>query len=162
MIRGPQLYPPSRRISVHTIRLLEESLGKDEKVASSFCADIRDQPPERGFHSVLTRLWEFLTVQLWGIATWGEPRMVWITDRRLLMGVGLEVQDIPFAALEEVVARKRWKEGGVGWGEVWLSFEGGKKVAMRVPNWDKEEEILQSHWQAWKERQAEALASRSP
>ncbi|MCS7223250.1 MAG: hypothetical protein NZ959_01635 [Armatimonadetes bacterium] len=161
MVQGPQLYPPATRITVHTLRLLKESLVGEEKVALAFCADVRDQPVQGGLKGYWVSLWEFLMVNLWGIATWGQPRMVWITDRRLLMGVGLDISEIPYAALEEVSVRRRWKELGLPYAEVWLTYEGGKKVALRIPNWERVEEALQGQWQGWKDRQAAAVTSRS-
>ncbi|MFA0765961.1 MAG: hypothetical protein BDTLLHRC_000914 [Candidatus Fervidibacter sp.] len=126
----PQLYPPERRITVHSLRLLHESLQHDEQPILQISADFRDDPPTSGLAAFWLWLLEMWLYRLWCVCTWGEPRMLLVTDRRLLTAVSLELTEIPFAAVEDITLRRTWDEFGVEVGEIVVTYEGGRRATL--------------------------------
>lgn len=153
MARGPQLYPPKRRITVHSLRLLDEALQEGEQPLLKISADFRDDPPISGLKAFWLWLMEKWLYWLWGVCSWGEPRMLLVTDRRLLTAVALELNEIPFAAVEDIQLRRRWDEVGVEVGEIIVTYEGGRRLHFRAARPDKVLEKLQQAWEGWKQRQ---------
>ncbi len=153
MAKGPQLYPPKRRITVHSLRLLDEALQEGERPLLKVSADFRDDPPMGGLGAFWLWLMEKWLYWLWGVCSWGEPRMFLVTDRRLLMAVALELTEIPFAAVEDIGLRRKWDEVGVEVGELLVTYEGGHRLHFRAARPDMVLETLQRAWEGWKQRQ---------
>lgn len=153
MARGPQLYPPKRRVTVHSLRLLDESLQPDERACLKISADFRDDPPMNGLGAAWLWLLEKWLYWIWGICTWGEPRMLLVTDRRLLTVVALEVNEIPFAAIEDIQLRRKWDEWGVEVGEIFVTYEGNRLLSFRAARPEIVFDNIQQAWENWKQKQ---------
>ncbi len=162
----PCLYPVKRRITVHSLRVMDEALQPGEQPIWRFCADCRDDPPQSGLKYWLMELLTFWLYWLWDVAAWGEPRMILLTDRRLLIAVALELQEIPFAAIEDIKFRptpffKRvtWEKAGVEVGEIVITYEGGRRFHMCVYRPKLVFERLQQALENWKQKQQAMLVS---
>lgn len=153
MVWRPQLFPVRRAITVHSLRLLKESLQGDEKPILKIVADFRDDPPEQGWRKWLLWFLELWLVRAWMVAAWGEPRMLLVTDRRLLISVALELTEIPFAAVESIELCRRWDEFGNEVGEIVVTYEGGRRLHFRASRPQMVFETLQQAWEEWKRRQ---------
>ncbi len=160
----PCLYPPKRHITVHSLRLLDESLEPDEQPVWRFCADCRDNPPLTGFKRWWMELLTYWLYWLWDVAAWGEPRMITLTDRRLLIAVGLDLQEIPFAAIESIdlrptpfFKRSTWDKAGVEVGEVVITYEGGQRLHLCVYRPQLVLERLREALENWKQKQQSLL-----
>ena len=156
----PQLYPPKRRITAHSLRVLREALHPGEQPLLQISADFRDDPPLNG----LARWWLWLLEKwlywLWGVCTWGEPRMLLVTDRRLLIAVALEQTEIPFAAVEDITLLRTWDEFGVEVGEIVVTYEGGRRLHFRAARPRTVVETLQRAWEQWKHDQQQSVVPR--
>ncbi|MER3501482.1 MAG: hypothetical protein IMHGJWDQ_000928 [Candidatus Fervidibacter sp.] len=168
MVWLPQLYPPKKRITVHSLRLMDESLQPGEQSLWRFCADCRDNPPLSGLKRWWMELLTFWLYWLWDVAAWGEPRMVLLTDRRLLLAVGLDLQEVPFAAIESIafrptpfLKRETWEKAGLEVGEIIITYEGGQRLHLCVYRPKMVMERLQQAWENWKQQQ-QALLIRQP
>ncbi len=158
----PQLYPPQRRITVHSLRLLHESLQPGEQPIFQISADFRDDPPLSGLAAFWLWLLEMWLYRLWCVCTWGEPRMLLVTDQRLLTAVSLELTEIPFAAVEDITLRRTWDEFGMEVGELVVTYEGGRRLHFRVCRPQMVSEKLQQAWERWKQQQQALVAGEPP
>lgn len=158
----PQLYPPQRRITVHSLRLLHESLQPGEQPLLQISADFRDDPPLSGLAAFWLWLLEMWLYRLWCVCTWGEPRMLLVTDRRLLTAVSLELTEIHFAAIEDVTLRRTWDEFGMEVGEFIVTYEGGRRLHFRACRPQMVLEKLQQAWEQWKRQQQAFVAGEPP
>lgn len=92
--------------------------------------------------------------------------MVLLTDRRLLIAVALELQEIPFAAIEDIRFRptpffkkETWEKAGLEVGEIIITYEGGRRFHMCVYRPKLVFERLQKAFEEWKQKQRAMVAS---
>jgi hypothetical protein len=92
--------------------------------------------------------------------------MILLTDRRLLIAVALELQEIPFAAIEDIkfrptpfLKRVTWEKAGVEVGEIVITYEGGRRFHMCVYRPKLVFERLQQALENWKQKQQAMLVS---
>lgn len=164
MVWLPCLYPLKRFITVHSLGVMDEALKPKEQPIWRFCADCRDDPPQRGLKYWLMELLTVWLYWLWDVAAWGEPRMILLTDQRLLIAVALELQEIPFAAIEDIrfrptpiFKRETWEKAGLEVGEIVITYEGGSRFHMVVYRPKLVMERLQKAWENWKQKQQAML-----
>jgi len=143
---------------------MDEAIQPGEKPIWRFCADCRDNPPQGGLKYWLMELLTFWLYWLWDVAAWGEPRMILLTDQRLLIAVALELQEIPFAAIEDIrfrptpiLKRETWEKAGIEVGEIVITYEGGQRFHIVVYRPKLVMERLQQALENWKQKQQAVL-----